>query len=190
VARAAWDPRGGEVVLVGGLVGSDVVRETWSWDGRAWARGTALAPPRFLHGLAYDSKRGGLVLFGGHVNAGDPSPAGSVGETWSNERGAWTSAAVPGPSARDHVNLACDETRHRVVLYGGIEAGGFAADTWEWDGAAWHAIADAGGPGARANASLVYDRRGHRVLLYGGFAESGPTNDLWAWNGTKWTSLE
>ena len=188
--RGAYDSRRGEVVVVGGYSAGGVVREVWVWDGGQWTMRREQSPPRYLHGLTFNEKTNRLVTFGGNESKSNNSASGATGETWATIAGAWRVTATSGPSPRNHVNLACDESRMAVVMFGGAVADGFAQDTWEWDSRQWKQIAGANGPGPRANAALSYDPNHRRVLLYGGFTADGPKNDLWAWDGKTWTRLE
>jgi hypothetical protein len=67
-APGAWDPNRDGVVLFGGGTGFDtpLAADTWVWNG-TWSElelGTA-PPARNGHALAYDERRGVLVLVGG-----------------------------------------------------------------------------------------------------------------------------
>jgi hypothetical protein len=188
--RGAYDSRRGEVVVMGGYSAGGTVREVWAWDGARWEMRRESSPPRYLHGLTFNERTNRLVTFGGNVDKNDPSARGASGETWVTIAGAWRVMSQGGPAPRNHVSLACDESRMIVVLYGGSVGAGFGQDTWEWDGKVWRLIADTGGPGERANAALAYDPTHRRVLLYGGFTAEGPKNDLWAWDGKTWTKLD
>jgi hypothetical protein len=54
----------------------------WTWDGRHWTLRQHIGPgPRFDHAMAYDSKRGCLVLFGGTP---DLNRANILGDTWEH----------------------------------------------------------------------------------------------------------
>jgi hypothetical protein len=57
-----------------------VLGDTWDWNGQHWTQRQDMGPaPRWLHGMAFDSARGRLVLFGGTVtSAGDTQ----LGDTW------------------------------------------------------------------------------------------------------------
>jgi hypothetical protein len=188
--RAAYDSRRGEMVIAGGYGVGGPVREVWAWDGGAWNLRKEPSPPRFLHGFTFNKRTGRIVMFGGNVNPSDPGPLAATNETWHMQAGAWVPASVDGPSPRNRVNLACDLTRLRVVMYGGAVRDGFAQDTWEWDGYAWRLMSDASGPGPRADAMLDFDSRRNLILLYGGNAPDGPKNDLWSWDGRTWTKLD
>jgi hypothetical protein len=56
---------GGGVLLFGGFDTSPVA-DTWTWDGKTWKKLDAHGPPaRLAHALAYDRRRGRIVLYGG-----------------------------------------------------------------------------------------------------------------------------
>src|SRR5688572_24355113 len=60
----------------------------------------------------------------------------------------WTQR--PLPEGRVEHAIAHDPTRGHTLLFGGRGAAGVLADTWEWDGAAWHRLLPAYSPHARA----------------------------------------
>jgi hypothetical protein len=123
----AYDSGRRRIVLRGGTR-SDKAHppETWEWDGTAWQEAAAGGPgPGNGYRMAYDAARGVTVLFGGDTCLWD-------GRTWTqvSRRG--------DPAARSVHALAYDPDRACVVLHGGtVGRGTDAADTWEWNGAAW-----------------------------------------------------
>jgi hypothetical protein len=72
-APGTWDDRLGGIVMFGGGTGLDAPMgaDTWLWN-KAWSEvSTAAAPsPRNGHALAFDAKRGVLVLVGGIARPG------------------------------------------------------------------------------------------------------------------------
>ena len=150
-----------------------------------------IAPsPRSGHVMAFDSKRGVIVLFGGH------SRGAFVSDTWERRATTWTQRTPPiSPPARTGAALAYDSVRGVTVLFGGQSAGGgfgldstFLADTWEWDGTIWTQRTSAVSPGARYFAAVTFDERRRAVLLFGG-SDRGRTafDETWEWDGTIWT---
>lgn len=74
----AYDSARGVSVRFGSWIGPPAVDETWEWDGMNWTEQAIPGPPgRSDHGMAYDSKRKVVVLFGG-TDAGIPH----LGDTW------------------------------------------------------------------------------------------------------------
>ncbi len=62
------------------------------------------------------------------------------------------------------------------------------ADTWSWDGAAWHR-ARAAGPSARYSAALAYDAARHVYVLFGGETAKGTSDQTWTWDGRAWKHM-
>ena len=172
--------------------------ETWEWNGSHWVArpGTTTPEERVATGLAFDSRRGVSVMFGGlggHATANQRA----LDDTWEWDGVQWmqhTPASSP-PSRREHPT-AYDEARGTTVIFGGltghVRSPVELADTWTWDGSQWRQHTGVG-PAARASAAMVYDAGRRQVLLFGGSSGFGPSSaflgDTWAWNGTAWTQL-
>jgi hypothetical protein len=193
VPQLAYDSKRDRTVLFGGSDGKQTTfGDTWEWDGTLWTKlADSGPPPRYQHVMTYDAARGRVILFGGHP--GGPYDAASwskrvLGDTWEWDGARWTSAAGAGPSARDHHAMTYDESRAKVVMFGGWN-GRFLADLWEWDGA-WKQI-EAQGPSARGGLpSLRYHPLWRTVVLYGGWGAKGPETDTWKWDGRTWARAE
>lgn len=140
------------------------------------------APRSGAHAMAFDAKRGVVLLYGDR--------AADAGVLWAWDGATWTAHRGAGPGLRRHIKLAYDAARDRTVMYGGYDDNGrdIYADTWEWDGETWHRF-DEPGPGPRSSYSLVYDPIRRHVLLFGGLALDGPKNDTWTWNGEAWSKV-
>jgi hypothetical protein len=96
--------KGDRSALFGGLSTSSadanprVFGNTWEWNGKHWTQRQDIGPgPRWGHAMAFDSKRGRIVLFGGSSAFAPAEPADHIlGDTWEHtERG----AAIPAPAA-------------------------------------------------------------------------------------------
>jgi hypothetical protein len=78
----AYDEARGVSVMFRGhdaTLPSYIHAETWEWDGVSWASRTLPMPsPRAHYGMAYDSDRHVVVLFGG----GDAVAEGRLSDTW------------------------------------------------------------------------------------------------------------
>jgi hypothetical protein len=121
-----YDDAHGRALLFGGYDESNEtnLNDTWEWDGVDWAQKFPLASPskRSWHGLAYDSIRGRVVLFG-------PT------ETWEWDGAAWMQKfPAMSPPVRSNHALTFDGARGKVVLFGGSIGSIYLDDTWEWDG--------------------------------------------------------
>lgn len=203
-AVLAYDSGRERLVLYTGWVdGMRSDAQTWEWDGNSWAKRTSVDPegdgdPTFRYGpgLAYDSVRGKVVMFGGAVNT---SP---LAETWEWDGASWArrTPADPEkdgdpPGTLHGVSLVFDASRGKAVLL----RNGYSAPTdgavWEWDGASWAKVVPAdpekdGNPGDRSWGSTSYDPVRKVVLIHGTYANTGGSvNDLWEWNGASWRKL-
>jgi hypothetical protein len=109
--------------------------------------------------LAYDSRRGRSVLFGGVATYT------VLGDTWEFDGVDWGQATVPSfLGIRQGHAMAFDAARGRCVLYGGFQSsaagsGNQLVDLWGYDGAAWQL----GQPGPGA---LAYDSLRERLYLF------------------------
>lgn len=182
----AHDAERRRVVLFGGYRESDGVSlgDTWTWDGVRWAQATSgTAPsPREAMGMAYDTVRQRVVLFGGF------GPGGLQDDTWLWDGTTW-SEVIPAtrPPARQSHRMVYDAARGRIVLFGGFSDTSSLDDTWEWDGTTWIRVGvDAPSPSAREAHAMLYDASTSRVVLFGG---SAGADELWHWNGTAWSEV-
>lgn len=134
--RLVWDATRHRLTLVASL-------ETRALTGTQWA---AFKPSyRQRSAVAFDSRRGVLVLFGGNVitNSIDND---ITNETWEWNGSVWSlRSPATSPPVRYGGGLAFDAQRQRIVLFGGSsklqQPGGVMGDdfddTWEWDGTTW-----------------------------------------------------
>ena len=108
----------------------------------------------------------------------------------------WTQLApAHSPPPRMFAGMAYDESRGRLVLFGGASAfaqAPFLGDTWEWDGSDWHEVVTAHAPPARYAMFMAYDPDRRVVMLYGGqlqLFDRVPFGDTWFYDGTDWRQL-
>jgi hypothetical protein len=138
-----YDSKRQRVVMFGGFGGPPDPKEprrnlgdTWTWEGQNWREHTVPGPPRrYAHTMAFDSRAGVTVLYGGEdAKVRYEDMWQWDGERWSEIR---ISGAKPGP--RYSAAMAYDSARGRVVLYGGFDTVLKKAldDLWEWDGQRW-----------------------------------------------------
>jgi N-acetylneuraminic acid mutarotase len=156
----------------------------------AFAQSTGDIPsPRNQPAIAFDSKRGKLVLFGGIDQAGT-----SLNDTWEWDGAKWIKrVSTSSPPARAAHAIAYDVVRGRTVLFGGQTGPNALADTWEWDGNTWTRIEPkTAPPPARVAHALVYDQKRKKIILFGGtdFATKQTFNDTWEWDGQNWIEVK
>jgi hypothetical protein len=140
--------------------------------------------------MAYDSKRDRLVLFGGDRNENQ-----IVGETWEWDGTAWSKFTEPGPESRLPGSMSYDETRQKIVLYGGLHfEQNFKRtdynDTWEFDGNGWTKQYDGTGQlKTKIHPDLSFNPVNHKVWLIGGSIDGSSQNETWEWTGSEWIQL-
>ncbi len=185
----AYDRNRNRLVLFGGLAAAGASGETWEWDGQDWTQVSETGPPaRFLHGMAFDSSKNVVTLFGGQTDSAQaPAQSSIFSDTWEWDGQNWTQQQDTGPSRSSHA-MAYDDARQRLVSFGGTDAtGAEAGDTWEWDGTTW-TQRSVFGPPACSNPSLVFT--GSESVLFGGTHSTAPQQQTWTWDGTYWTARQ
>lgn len=185
-----YDPVHANSVAFGG---TGFLRALWNYDG-AQALFTNQSIPlvgpiqRTGPALAFDSKRGQLILFGGYRST-DANPYHQDIQQWSGTNQLWTDlttfAAKPDP--RQLSAMAYDSKRDLMYLFGGTGAKTFN-DFWAWAPGtmSWSPVTvNSPLPPANYSQSLFYDSVRDRVVMYGGAAgatqvwEFDPTTAIW-----------
>jgi hypothetical protein len=199
---AAFDAAQSRTVIFGGECSPPTAglfpSDTWLWDGSAWLRKEGDAPIGRLSAMAYDARRGVVVLHGG-VGAvptgGGPQP--EFTDTWTWNGAVWRRAAELGPPPRAGHAMTWDGVSETVLLYGGVTRDGELGDMWQWNGARWTEVKPPQtNPGPRQGHAMSYDPLRKRVILYGGSAcDAGGSacrflDDTWEWDGTTWTRMK
>ena len=140
---------------------------------------------RFSMGIAYDSDREVVVVFGGRTGE-------AFDDTWEYDGASWTQIdTTNSPPARFWHSMVYDSNRQRMVLYGGWneDSGIVFADTWEYDGSDWHEVVTVPSPPARNAMSMAFDSHANKVVLFGGQGSAGEYNDTWEYDGTNWSQV-
>lgn len=204
-ASIAYDSDRGRAVLFGGGDWSNLLGDTWEWDGAAstWTKMTpaGFTPrARWGHALAYDAARKKVVLFGGYAGS---QAADQMEDTWTWDGAGWTRVGTPAqahPEARFGHHMVFDAARGRVVLYG--QYGGWylgpvggensaRGNTWEWDGTSWQSMH--GGEGSftsddPTSLPMFYDAQHGRVArVVTSGARYQKTFHVLEWTGSSWS---
>jgi hypothetical protein len=194
-ATMAYDSARRRVVLFGGnrvlfgktLADNIYLDDTWEWDGQTWLQiKVSGPPPRAEAAMVFDSRRGRVVLFGGHNRAS--GERNWLGDTWEWNGKTWTQVSTIGPAPRNGAAMVFDNDRGRTVLFGGSAGGVACGETWEWDGKQWVENRLAATEG-RFNSVMAYDEGRHRVIRFGGNFAGTRTGDTWEYNGKLWKQL-
>lgn len=174
-----FDERRGVTVLYGTQSGSTFAGgdQTWEYDGTTWTQVvTATTPPGLeTPAMAYDQGRGVTVMFGGWNGQ-----SGTMYDTtWEYNGIDWTQRTpATSPSPRYRASCVYDQTRGRVLVYGGFASGSAATDTWEYDGNNWTQIATAG-PARSTECYMAHNWVFGETVLFGGSGPTGVSNETW-----------
>ncbi len=109
----AYDSVRQRIVRFGGYTdgtGDSQIDETWEWDGSAWALMSPAVRPsaRGGHSMAFDAKRGLMVLYGGYRH----------NEVWEYDGTTWAQRMAPmSPPGSFPNGLVYDAERARLVFY-------------------------------------------------------------------------
>ncbi len=141
-------------------------------------------PARVGSSMAYDQKRGEVILFGGDTGM----------DTWAWNGQTWDQLFPASfPPARSGASMAYDAANDEIVLFGGMSTSGYPLDdTWLWDGTNWIPASPTLSPSARTQASMAYDIARQRIVLFGGMTigagqATSTMADTWTWDGRNWT---
>lgn len=207
------DESRGRVVVFGGSHDTDCGEGdaqncgyTWELNGSTWQTVATSGPAgRAGTQLAFDRRRGALVLYGGWDmndfpwdclegdNAAEPR---HCDYTWLLDGSTWRRTSLTQPTARTEAALEFIPSNNKSLLFGGWnatdcneEAAHLCDDTWLWDGVGWQ-VAATSGPDARFGHGLGFfwgNTIWPRVALVGGKNDSscdGGTEyctALWLW---------
>ena len=153
-----------------------------------WTQHQAFPTPRGGAEMAFDSRRGRLVVFGG----GDQVyGSGPVDELWEGDATGWQQRVTAiRPAKRMFHGFVYHAANQRILLFGGSNLTGDLGDTWEWDGQTWTQRHPLTAPSARSGPAMAYDAARQRTVLYGGVSMlGGGLHDTWEWDGTSWTQM-
>lgn len=148
-----------------------------------WQRVATSGPRHTLSGIAFDSARDRVVLFGG-----DDSTR-ATDATWEFDGTTWRQLTLrTRPAARARPAMVYDAARGVVVMFGGWTGSAYLNDTWTWNGTSWTRMQPTTVPTARSASAMAYDSARKVVVMFGGWSTRSDLNDTWEWNGTNWTS--
>lgn len=201
-AAMAYDAARGVALLFGGVgTGSELLGDTWAWDGREWRELRPPGPlplPRSGHVMVFDERRGRVVMFGGgRIDLVNPPIRNDVWE-WDGTR--WLERADFGadvPERRIFSSAVYDANEEKVVLFGGcarIGSGRVCADalgdTWRYDGASWEQVVTATNPPPAVRPTMVFDPESGEAIMLPDVARGGPggaAQPTWRFDGQDWS---
>ena len=110
-------------------------------------------------------------------------PDSTVNDVWSWNGKVWRKIPGSGPGPRSLSAGAFDKRRERIVVYGGIDKGGYETgkrdDAWLFNGKAWSKL-EVNKVGTRDHHEMVYDESLNAFIMYGGL------NNKREYDSTTW----
>ncbi|MCD4654744.1 hypothetical protein K8T06_12530 [bacterium] len=159
----------------------------YSYDGCNWYQ---IQPsgdwpsPRSHFGMAYDSSRNVVVVFGGFQGSFD-----YLGDTWEWDGTQWEEKfPVDSPTDRTGISMTYSVSMERIILFGGYtESDEVTNELWIWDGFEWVDATPSSGPSPRSASRIACDSAREKLVLFGG-TETGSSakDDTWEWDGVQW----
>lgn len=192
--RMVLDTRRLRVVTFGGRspTTTAVANDTWEWDGTNWQQmfPTASANARAFYSMAFDDRRGKVVMYG--TQSGSTIGTSGGNQTWEYDGTTWAQASPAFvPPGLESPAMVYDKGRGVTVMFGGFNGtppGTDYRNTWEFDGTNW---VDRGvlpnTPLTGYRTACVYDDVRGRVVLYGGYASATIQQNVWEYDGNDWT---
>ena len=195
----------GRVYMFGGRQeGNDVdvpptfLSDLWVWENDNWTRldeGSASHPSdRQYAGLAFDSDRDVLVLFGGQLYGGEEGDEVVPDfETWefSLATGQWTEHATTGAPPVAKPQLAYDRVNKQVVLMGVTNDANTTPLMYVYDTTTrlWTKANPPALPPC-TNEGHMFRQVGsfERLIYFGGFCRTGTSSaeEVWEYDGATW----
>jgi hypothetical protein len=177
----AYDAGRGVTVLFGGGGDGDSVRaDTWEWSGAGWQRRADGPPNRWVNGLVYDPKHGGILLHSAPRDSYDQQKDYARSDLWRWDGSVWARRDSAPPLIPQSPVVATDDG---VLFFDGWNKD-HEVKVWSWDGASWRR--EAGTPPPRRGTAMLYDPVRRRVLLLGGETDHDLLGDLWEFDGKSW----
>ncbi len=179
--RMVFDQSRGTIVLFGGYDGggpSGMYSDLWEWDGNGWTELPSNSGPggREMHGMAYDTARAKVVVFGGEQGN---SQRWRDTWLWDSHDDTWEQGPL-GPSKRSNMAMTFDTARKVTLLFGGEDGSIFSGDTWAFDGASWVPLETPVHPSNRTKPFMAYDSARQVCVLFGGCTDTkGLSQETW-----------
>jgi len=195
-----YDSNRQRVLLFGGRYEAAVYQgnalaynDTWAWQDGNWE---PLAPaaspsPRYNTGMAYDSDKDRVVLFGGSVldALGAPQP---VYDTWEFDGTDWAQVGASGQPTVAKPVLAYDAERKEIIMMG-IDGTSLAGVMYRYDSDAktWSPITPETMPPCVNEGHMVFQPENKTLFWMGGLCATTtePLEELYEWDGTNWTKI-
>jgi hypothetical protein len=194
--QMVYDSQNCCIVLFGGRYGSsqyDNLNDTWIYQKvgceAIWTNVSSESlntpPLRRSFSMAYDAKRGVVVMFGGEI--GNSETKKDIWE-WDYSTRQWvdvTPTSGVGPRSLGGQMMVYDVSLEEVIMFGGYskETYNWNNDMWRWDGTRWEMVTqNSTRPDPRSSQGMIYDQSRQEIVLFGGAVYGYPNNETWVWS--------
>ena len=99
----------------------------------------------------------------------------------------WVKRITNAPGDWHGRAVAFDDTRDRVLLYGGLSSAAVSNDLWSWDGVRWRLVSTGGAN--RYDAKMAFDSNRGVAVVCGGVGSSGRVLHTSEWDGAAWKNI-
>lgn len=192
---AVYDSANARVLVIGGSTRLEVdgqrsyqyFDDLWSFDGHRWLALASPGGPRAGQAVAYDSRRGRVLAYGGYCACRE-ADNGRFDDLLELRGDKWQTVGRTGRPLTDAA-MVYDRRRDRLVLFGGSDGLRQLSDeTWEFDGTSWTRVSGPT-PGRHREFAMAYDGHRNLTLLVTAPATAGAPADTWQYDGRQWTRL-
>ena len=177
----AYDHKRKAVVLFGGSGWHYRMQynDTWTWDGKNWARQEITGPlSRINFAMSYNRRQEKVILLGGTTGWA------FFNDTWEWDGAEWLRRkAKSKPGDLVYPAMTFDRSRGKTVLIGTYGLTEEPVVTWEWDGRWWRK-SQAAGPHNTYDADIAYDAARSNSVMLG--HDSTGRYGTWLYDGSAW----
>ena len=193
-----YDSTRQRVLLFGGSIqssGEGTLGDVWSLSmgpGSTWqllSTAGGPVPARANHVAIYDPSGDRMIIYGGRT------PAGTLNDTWQltlSGTPTWSRFNPTDAPSLEGASAIYDPTLQRMIVFGGIKAGGRRNDVWAFwlNQPSWQLLVGGVGPMARSGHTAIYDPVLNAMIVHGGDA-SYPLADTWSFyfSANAWFQL-
>jgi hypothetical protein len=192
-SNIVYDSKRQVFVLFGGIsewLGSahQYMNDTWEWDGTDWKEIKTKTVPtlRCSYSMAYDEKRGVVVMFGGQAK----DEVNMFNDTWIYDGVDWKMMQSGyTPQARRDAQMFFDPATEKIILSGGFyktdpeKEVKQLQDAWEWDGEKWSEGRASTEKVTITTQTTAWDTINNREMMFN-------YNSVLGWVDGKWAKMK
>lgn len=195
-----YDSKRGRIILFGGFNDptepnalASFYGDTWIYQDGTWTQVESATSPsaRYNSGMAYDSDRDRVVLFGGVAYQADNKTTETLFDTWEFDGTTWTKTgeSSAGPKVAKPV-MAFDPSRKQMLLLGINDNAAPVMYLQNRTDGTWAAPSPTPEklPTCTNEGLMAYRQHTQKIAFVGGVcvANTPSSDELWEWDGGNW----